>query len=709
MRSRFCLQVTAGAFAVSVYIATCEHISEGQPAFPIGFTCIEFNSDYSGEELARFPASTPQACRERCSQESECTFITHNVLSSICVLRKGPPYVGKQHRVNVASAPKECLKCPENDVAYKGESLGSSQARSASHCQALCVEDESCSYFTFDILTWDCHMFKKGAIEFPEMNKISGRRDCSVDKLAIDPAPSCAVRHVAYTGSVLETASAEDAVACQMLCQQRSSCEAFVFDTASGTCSLHLALAEATKTSSTTAISGPRECAPKCMLTGKSYRTSEELLTVEQGLDTAEECQLRCQSTTNCGAWSFASASRKCDLFENASEEREEEGITSGPKYCPGACDTIGFHSPALEKTWYSKETLELEACREACRAEPKCVIFTWWGNDRCFLKEDSCLTNLEPQADTVRTGWGTCSSCFRQGKGYSVAASVLLWSLDTQNAEECRQRCAFMEECSRFTYDTATKVCSFLRGEAGDEEGDTLISGPANCVEDTSCILRNIMWQNNSNFVITTNDPSDAEGCLALCQKTPKCNFWTFNKDRLQCNLKTGNESPKILPATSASFDSGPKRCMKTSGLCLELNIDYHGGDIYKTAQKPGGEPACREDCYHEPQCRAYTYKSGNGNCWLKTITGFTGRREEQNAMSGSKIGCPKCQRAGMAYVGTLIKQLKLPNHAICQLACEAEDKCEFFTFDTECKLYPSAVTVKTASYSVVSGPKRC
>lgn len=213
------------------------------------------------------------------------------------------------------------------------------------------------------------------------------------------------------------------------------------------------------------------------------------------------------------------------------------------------------------EKCFTLIEKPTLEESRAARKGDSKCSVFTWWINEGVTSKTRLARGILKPTGKLLRQAGKLARLAFGQGAGYKPSDEDLLWHLETQNAEECRQRCAFMEDCTVFTFDAASTECFMLSVTDEDVEDESLRSGPAKCTTDTSCFSKNVMLEHTTNMV-TTDDQPDSEECQTLCSAVPKCRFFTFDFPLKRCYLKTGYLGEGILTAESSTFTSGPKKC---------------------------------------------------------------------------------------------------------------------------------------------------
>lgn len=125
-----------------------------------------------------------------------------------------------------------------------------------------------------------------------------------------------------------------------------SICEAFACGTYQKTRNLHPAVSEKLKQEDDDLISGAKKCSPSCLFEGSEFDEADVFETVFGEISLPEECQLRCQSTPSCTAYRIRPLSQSTSCRKNHAGMKKAEDVMIGGKYCGGACDVRGFHSP---------------------------------------------------------------------------------------------------------------------------------------------------------------------------------------------------------------------------------------------------------------------------------------------------------------------------------------------------------------------------
>ncbi|KAL8437586.1 hypothetical protein Efla_000449 [Eimeria flavescens] len=638
------------------------------------------------QELESFyNVETYEQCQKLCLNNPKCNFLTHNKPDRRCYLKPGMGKIEFKKKGDT-TGPRLCDgTCFLKDIELTG-ALDSvvEKCVSAHFCHYECSMKKECDMWSYDEEKKKCSLFSKA-------EELTGRRasgvwtgpkvPCAKEALYTLPASPCALRGVRFgNGEPLAVSTQETPEKCQNACQLFASCQAYTYDVQEKKCELFLASAERNKEENVNFISGPRLCSDTCLLQNWDYvgKVVEQLTS---GISTPEECQLRCQATTNCSYWSFQATKNLCKLLSNEFR-KAVTGAVGGPKYCQGSCDIRGYSLGAFG--WMEHLKLpNAEACRAECNAKEKCAMYV--NSDKCYLFDEYALVHLKTEPIAL-TGFKTCSNCFRQGVGYRADSSALLWGTQTLNAEECRRRCSYMERCTRFSYNAKTTACDLLSGEGEDVEGTNLISGPAQCSRSTSCYQKDGTYGGGEAIVKKTQTPQQ---CQELCEKTPSCKVFSHNSRDTTCNLLSGDN---LTLQSSAGWVSGNKKCITLGDqLCSEDGKDYSGLDQIPKAVICNDQLCCRNACLNNPKCKTWMWNIPTKHCWLKALEAYTKSYDYARTFSAGRTGCPYCARWGESYSGPVAATKTTATQGQCQLECQLLKDCKAWTFGpgTSCKLY--------------------
>lgn len=649
-------------------------------------------------------------CQSACINDAKCQWFTYNSIDKVCYKKaeRAGFMLGKS---GDETSPKYTdSSCFVRDVILTDKELSEiSSVEHAQRCRYECVMNANCNLWTYNASTKLCKLFSNTSVANGRYmaDTWTGTPYACGSGLFLyrERATNCARRGVKYgrTGFIVEeTSHAED---CQARCAATPRCQAWAFEVLPRKCHLHTAYAEQVKTDDGNFISGSKWCV-SCYTANSEY-SAIPMKEITAGIGTQNECQLRCQATPDCHYWSYAPGG-SCKLMQTDGSAKTTAGAFRAPKHCGWACEMEGFDAPSPAFGWIKTvSNKDRDSCRRECQATKECKTYVQMQSGNCYLKDETALRNLAPK-ETGITGFSTCSACFKYGEGYIVGDNEL-WTLEAQTPEECRLRCETMEECTYFTFNADGKKCSLLSGDIGTEQKDHVVSGPARCdTPVTSCFLTNVVWSGNDNIYQQSN--TSPEDCQKLCAKNRRCRFFTVSHDKI-CFLKTGQDGTPITTEARKKWVSGPKKCIQTIAGCTEGKYDYAKSNIYGSAKKTNSASQCQQWCYDEPQCRVWTHYQANNACWLKTISAFNDRTLTNGAESGARLGCPKCLRAGVAYNGTEVRRTSAVGELQCQLICELNDKCKFFSYYSNgaCILMSSMGKPTESVTSTISGPRKC
>jgi len=248
------------------------------------------------------------------------------------------------------------------------QTLNGGYVLEATDCQSRCALAPTCVFWTFYNDTGGCWLQGANVTTFPNISAISGPKLCDepvkasryaaghnitgADQLVMMrsiPRPLCSFRGKAYRDSQIKGPNGgylENAKMCQEACA-RGLCSRFTYYIDTKACWLQGE--NVTEFESPMAIAGPKECdephqvslkemeldaALNCAET-KVARQGDELIAPEFMVKSdAVECQVGCQSTSNCSYFSYYPETQRCTLHGKNAIAIAWAGSVSGPKAC---------------------------------------------------------------------------------------------------------------------------------------------------------------------------------------------------------------------------------------------------------------------------------------------------------------------------------------------------------------------------------------
>lgn len=146
---------------------------------------------------------------------------------------------------------------------------------------------------------------------------------------------------------------------------------------------------------------------------------------------------------------------------------------------------------------------------------------------------------------------------------------------------------------------------------------------------------------------------------------------------------------------------------------LTEEIDFDRRGDD-YRDF-RAGSLARCQDACRGDSRCRAYTFRTRDGQCWLKDRA--NARQFDRDMVTGYKTGTGGSGGAGGRVTeergedrrGSDYADFRVDGLRDCQDACRRDGRCRAYTYDTRnraCYL-KSAVPQPQRNSQMVSGYK--
>ncbi|OEH76523.1 PAN domain-containing protein [Cyclospora cayetanensis] len=211
-------------------------------------TCFEQGVDYHGYDILTLSGvGSPSLCMESCGLSGDCRYWSWNSETNTCYLKSAGAFVNRTNAEKVISGPRSCHDedgCFSEGVDYLGYDLTrieGQEVASAAACQALCVAEPKCAFFSYKISSKDCYLKTAAAPmgRAVDANVISGPRDCSQVSTADEapgdaydlPSGNCAEGSTEYRGRDIDVRkNVRSAAFCQQLCAANTACFHWTWD-----------------------------------------------------------------------------------------------------------------------------------------------------------------------------------------------------------------------------------------------------------------------------------------------------------------------------------------------------------------------------------------------------------------------------------------------------------------------------------------------
>lgn len=219
-------------------------------------------------------------------------------------------------------------------------------------------------------------------------------------------------------------------------------------------------------------------------------------------------------------------------------------------------------------------------------------------------------------------------ANCFEKNTAYpgnSMDAAGET-QLTATSAKQCQELCQDTPGCAAFTFVKKKSFCNLKSTQYGEKRKKAgKVSGPANCPEENTNVLsrsgsvRQISncFKEGVNFQVGNLPGSQtrntAEECQQLCQDTPGCHSFSWERSSKNCGLKSSDKRRR----KKNDVVSGPAHC---------------GGGVGGTCPPP---QCVKKWKYNGVEQKGCADPGGSGYMWCPTSTGLD---SSGNWISGSQ-----------------------------------------------------------------------
>lgn len=246
---------------------------------------LELGLDRGGADITSFTATNAAACRDQCSQRSDCQSFSYVTSSSTCFVKGIVPSAGPNSVVTSGMSLSQAqYDLPGSDLS--GMPLA---GHTADSCEAACARRSDCRAYTFTATNGNCWLKSAAPAPAACTNCWSGIKkslEVSVDR------PGSDLAGMPLTGIT-------SAATCQTRCVQRNDCRSFTWVSSANTCWLKGFVAGPV-TGASGITSGVRRG-----IEVNVDRPGSDLSSVDLTDPVPEECQRRCEADAACQAWTL--------------------------------------------------------------------------------------------------------------------------------------------------------------------------------------------------------------------------------------------------------------------------------------------------------------------------------------------------------------------------------------------------------------------
>jgi len=271
---------------------------------------------------------------------------------------------------------------------------------------------------------------------------------------------------------------------------------------------------------------------PSCLFSGVTWNQSNIIL-VEVGFDSPEECQSKCYEEEMCSGFTWLSDESTilphgCLLFSELSEELSCDKCFSGPPKC-----LCTVHGECMEQDMNMiqaiPEVMNIAECEDQCHSNSNCSFYTYLDDLHPAFKHlcllyDKCDTVIE-ECEGCTAGAMECHTCSLEatvdgrcscdGTMYGTSCYKLLDNngLHYDHRDEC------IEECNRLggnltsihTEEENVFLASLLKPNA---------KGLSTFIGADEVTSKNFVWRDGTDWDYEnwySGDPNGNKGCVLL------------------------------------------------------------------------------------------------------------------------------------------------------------------------------------------------
>ena len=354
-----------------------------------------------------------------------------------------------------------------------------------------------------------------------------------------------------YLGTLLlEVRKATNSQECQLVCQQHEECRFHSHSTTDSKCELFsYATGKETRPAH---ISGTKYCPTPCSAEGVVLDENVDLVG-ETTAESTRTCRLECQHQSNCAAWSFNYATRRCLLKASSRGRLFQASWQSGAAFCAEKCAQSRVRIDRTPLSTAASDTIWM--CTETCSATPSCRAYSFdYENHECALHSE--YTQTTPDS-TFQSGETPCEvPCTIAGETIKTGTFISDF-VGAPTVEWCRLACQGDSACQNFGFDTATTECKLYSEVTSTAPKASSVHGTKYCSLEDNCLDDEITLV-GEDVASPIDGVTGPHQCQSICQTNAACQFFSYSYWSNTCYLKKDN----FDRMHNIYAQSGPREC---------------------------------------------------------------------------------------------------------------------------------------------------
>ena len=122
----------------------------------------------------------------------------------------------------------------------------------------------------------------------------------------------------------------------------------------------------------------------------------------------------------------------------------------------------------------------------------------------------------------------------------------------------------------------------------------------------------------------LSNSSTGSEDACQTVCSQDPKCQYWTYDKKRNYCYMKSDNND--IRSDGGPDYITGPRSCTS----CFRNNVDIPDRWLDYPKNSLGvttgvlSATACQQACNANPDCKLFSYDNSTKKCYQRKYNSF-------------------------------------------------------------------------------------
>ena len=264
-------------------------------------------------------------------------------------------------------------------------------------------------------------------------------------------------------------------------------------------------------------------------------------------------------------------------------------------------------------------------------------------------------------------------SDKFFEQRGKSCNSETLTRHSRVSSFAACKQKCLDYEGlCLALDYNSDDEMC-YLKYEC-----DNLVSKRNNdaAVRDLQNYVQLSGFGCGDETLKTMTDTNSMTDCKDECDDDPDCRVVTRNTESKKCFLKASCDKEKSEDDNESALKVSEYWDRDDYG-CDDPNQDRKELEVASTN-------ACKWACEEDVQCRAATFSSSSGTCYLSETCEQV-KAKDDNDLVVKRNSYQILEKTGCTST-TLRRSVQTEStFDECMYACDSYASCDAFTFNTD------------------------